>query len=54
MNLTVKDPTEKVKVKIEAVDEPALGQGAEEDQGDVEAMDADAGAEEIGEEAGIG
>jgi hypothetical protein len=53
VDLTVKDPTEKVKVKIADVDEPAVGQGAQTDEtqpaGDVVAMDA----EETGEGQGV-
>lgn len=44
VDLTVKDPTEKVKVKIAPVSEPTLGEGA--DAGgdvDVDAMDVDQG-----------
>lgn len=43
VNITAKDPTEKVNVKIKPVDEPAIGEGAATDvepEGDVEAMDA--------------
>jgi hypothetical protein len=45
VNITAKDPTEKVKVKIAPVDEPALGEGATvaDEPADVEAMDAEPG-----------
>lgn len=41
VNITAKDPTEKVKVKIAPVDERSVGEGADEESGDVHAMDAD-------------
>lgn len=53
VNLTVKDPTEKVKVKISPVDEPTIGEGTVDDEhGDVHAMDAGGG--ESADEVGLG
>lgn len=45
VDLTVKDPTEKVKVKIAPVSEPEMGEaaGGAEDAGDVDAMDTELG-----------
>ena len=49
VQLTVKDPTEKVKVKITSVDETAIGEGGDAaPEGDVAAMDADDDDESAG------